>query len=109
MMPKPKPSVEKLITSRFLEVMADHVGIAKKWRYKNGFAKSMGMVPQEVVKIEKGSNVQLRHLVSIQAFTGVNLNWLIAGVGEKYDVEKSSLFTDHETRISNLEKAILRK
>lgn len=105
----PKPSVEKLITSRFLEVMGDFVGIAKKWRYKNGFAKSMGMVPQELTKIEKGANVQLRHLVSLHGFTGVNLNWLIAGKGAKYDVEKSSPFTDHELRISNLEKAILRK
>lgn len=89
--------------------MADHTGIAKKWRYKNSFAKAMGMVPQELTKIEKGANVQLRHLVSLHSFTGVNLNWLIAGKGEKYAVEKSNPFTDHETRISNLEKAILSK
>lgn len=80
------PTTEKQIHARFLAVLSDHVGLGKRFRYKIGFAKAIGMLPQELHRIEKGEGeLQYRHIVALHRKLGVDLNWFIAGTlpGEK--------------------------
>lgn len=73
-------SAEKQIRIRFLQVLFDHVGIGKIYRYKIEFAKTIGMLPQELHRIEIGEGLpQYRHIVAIHKKLGVDLNWFIAG------------------------------
>lgn len=102
-----KQTIEEAITERFLQVMHDVTGPGKKYKYKKDFAKAMGILQQELYKIENGS-VQLRHLHKIEELTGVNLNWIICGKGEKYDERKSTAFNGLEERVGAIEKIVLK-
>lgn len=82
------PDVEVEITKRFLTVMADHVGLGRKWVYKKDFAERMGMTHQEVNNLSNGRYVQFRHLIRINKITGVNYEWLLTGKGPKYASKK---------------------
>lgn len=104
-----KATIESAITERFLEVMADSTGPGKRFKYKKDFAKAMGILQQELYKIERSiASVQLRHLFKIEELTGVNLNWIVCGKGEKYDERKSTAFNGLEERVGAIEKIVLK-
>lgn len=95
-------TIEQSINLRFLEVMAQHVGPGKKWKFKRDFAGAMNMRPQELYKIEKGSSVQIRFLIAIHELTGVDLNYLMMGKKEQPAI-------DIEGRLKKLEIAISKR
>lgn len=104
-----KATIESAITERFLEVMAEHTGPGKRFKYKKDFAKAMGILQQELYKIERSiASVQLRHLYKIEELTGVNLNYLITGKGDKYDMKKTTAYNSLEERVGAIEKIVLR-
>lgn len=81
----PKPTIPAVITARVLEVMAEHVGPSRRWRYKRDFAKAMSIHFQEIYKWENGKGkVQYEDLVQLHRLLKVNMNYLILGQGEKY-------------------------
>lgn len=102
-----KPTIEKAITERFLQVMNDCTGPGKKYKFKKDFATAMGMAQQELTKVEKGT-VQLRHLFKIEELTGVSMNWMICGKGDKYDERKTTAYNGLQERVQAVEKIVLK-
>lgn len=79
--------------------MADNVGPGKRWRSRAQFAKELGMISQEVYKLENGTTVQLKYLVKMHQVMGIDLNYLILGRHSFGDKHNSYV-------IKQLEKAI---
>lgn len=52
-MPKP-PTLEQQISLRFLEVLSEHTGPGKRYRFKKHFGEAIGMRQQEIIKLENG-------------------------------------------------------
>lgn len=73
-------TIEQQIYIRFTEVIAEHVGPGKKYRFKKAFASAIGMLPQELHRIEiRVGELQYRHIVAIHKKLGIDLNWFVAG------------------------------
>lgn len=72
--------VERAIAKRFMELASKDIGPGRRWAYRRDFAKDMGMVSQQVHKIEKfGTHLQFHQLVRFHELTGADLHYIILG------------------------------
>ena len=78
-------NIDKAIVRRFREIMADRIGVDKKYRFMKAFADKNQMHPQNIVSIlNHRQMLSVATLKRLSQNESVSLNWLLLGVGEKY-------------------------
>jgi hypothetical protein len=109
---KDEKELTKQVTTRFMLAMGEIIMLHKRTggpaRNMTAFAASIKAVPANISQYDdasNGRNVTVENCCELCRVYGINANWLLLGIGEKY-TENNLRFEKIESRLQAVELAI---